>query len=467
MHTSAGHRSLYLVVAVFGFLGMLAWAPDAHAAFSRAPEVKLYEGSEPIESFNAYDPQFAGGVQIVMSDFGNDGIDELVTAPGVGGGPHVRVLRADGSEIDSFLAYDALMRAGVNVAVGDLDGDGKKEIITAPRQGGAPHVRIFTREGLPIFTPGFMAYDENFRGGVSVAVADVNGDGLDEIITGAGKGGGPQVRVFDRYGEPLFSFFAFHGDFRGGINVATAALGQDKSNAIIAAVLGGDQPLVKVFSISTGLRTVSQFLAFGKNFIGGVGVSGADVDGDGVDEIVTAAGHGGGPQVRVFTINGELLPLNFFSYENDFRGGVNVAAGDTNGDGIDEITTAPAAIKVNGVNTPKQVIVDLSEQRLYAYEHGMLVKTFLISSGLPGYDTPTGSFHISQKIYSKLYSGPTYYFPNTLWNMRFDGPRLLHGAYWHNSFGKRKSHGCVNISYPNAAWLYSWAPIGTSVIVQA
>ena len=89
-----------------------------------------------------------------------------------------------------------------------------------------------------------------------------------------------------------------------------------------------------------------------------------------------------------------------------------------------------------------------------------------MSTGLVGTPTRPGNFIISQKVYSKNYSGPGYYLPNTLWNMRFDGQRLLHGAYWHNNFGHPMSHGCVNIHYDNAKWLYENTPIYTEVIVK-
>ncbi|MDO8302645.1 MAG: L,D-transpeptidase, partial [Sedimentisphaerales bacterium] len=56
--------------------------------------------------------------------------------------------------------------------------------------------------------------------------------------------------------------------------------------------------------------------------------------------------------------------------------------------------------------------------------------------------------------------------PNTKWNMHFYGPFLLHGAYWHNDFGKKKSHGCINIHYRDAEWIYNWADIGTPVHIQ-
>lgn len=446
--------------------GFFALPTIAEAGYTHVPEVRIADDNVVIKSFSAYADTFTGGVQIAVADFGNDGTPEIVTAAGPGGAPHVRVLRQDGSEISNFFAYDTGMRSGIAVAAGDLDNDGIAEIVTAPLLGGAPHIRIFDIYGNPKFTPGFLAYDAGFRGGVSLAIGDVDGDGYTEIITGAGPGGGPHVRVFDRFGAVEDNIFPFHYAFRGGVNVGTANVDGGIADEIIVAVAGGDAPWVKVLKRAGENIELKSFKAFGDDFRGGVRVAGADVDGDGFDEIVTAAGATGGPQVLAYEGYGELVRVNYFAYATDFRGGVNVAAGDFDGDGVDEIVSAPSTWLAEGrVDLPRYVTVDLSEQRLYAYENGRLIKSFLVSTGLPATPTQPGTFQISQKIYSHLYSGPDYYLPNTLYNLRFDGSRLLHGAYWHNNFGRRMSHGCINIDYPNAAWLYDWMQIGDTVIV--
>ncbi len=463
--TTSFKKSLLTLSIMLG--GFLILPHTAAASFTHHPEVHIVDDNVISASFAAYAETFTGGVQVATGDFGSDGTPEIVTAAGPGGAPHIRVLRSDGSEITHFFAYDVNLRTGVNVAVGDLNNDGTPEIVTAPRYGGAPQVRVFDINGNPIFTPGFFAYDPAFRGGVNIAVGDLNGDGYDEIITGAGPSGGPHVRVFNRYGVPEDNVFPFHYAFRGGVTVATANVDGGPEDELIVGVQGGDASWVKVLKRNDENIVLKSFTAFNDNFKGGVQLAGADVDGDGFDEIITAAGAGGGPQVLAYEGYGELVKVNFFAYTTDFRGGVNVAAGDFDHDGVDEVVTAPSAWLADGrVDLPRYVMVDLSEQRLYAYENGRLIKTFLVSTGLPGTPTNPGTFHISQKIYSHLYSGPDYYLPNTLYNLRFDGSRLLHGAYWHNNFGHPMSHGCVNISYPNAAWLYDWMKIGDTVIVE-
>jgi lipoprotein-anchoring transpeptidase ErfK/SrfK len=94
------------------------------------------------------------------------------------------------------------------------------------------------------------------------------------------------------------------------------------------------------------------------------------------------------------------------------------------------------------------------------------VFTTLISSGLPGTPTVVGTFAIQNKFGAQTMSGPGYYLPNVPYVMYFYGSYAIHGTYWHHNFGRPMSHGCVNISTPDAAWLYNWASIGTPVVVH-
>jgi len=109
----------------------------------------------------------------------------LVFGAGPSGGPHVRILDYQGNISSQWFAYETSFRGGINVASVDVDGDGLLEIITAPQGDYAPLVRIFDRSGNLEYE--FMAYDPNFRGGVNITTGDVDGDGRAEIITGAGS----------------------------------------------------------------------------------------------------------------------------------------------------------------------------------------------------------------------------------------------------------------------------------------
>lgn len=119
------------------------------------------------------------------------------------------------------------------------------------------------------------------------------------------------------------------------------------------------------------------------------------------------------------------------------------------------------------ITVGKQIIVDLSDQRIYAYEDGRLVRNVLSSTGLPATPTVRGNYTVQRKYESQLMTGPGYYLPNVQWIMYFYAGYAIHGTYWHNNFGQPMSHGCVNLPNDEALWFYEWTPIGTPVLVQA
>lgn len=155
-----------------------------------------------------------------------------------------------------------------------MNGDGKAEIITGAGAGGGPHVRVFDgATGAELMS--FFAYDPAFAGGVFVAAGDVNGDWRPDVITGAGPGGGPHVRVFDWWsGMELQSFFAYDPSFAGGVRVAAGYVNGDNEADIITGAGPGGAPHVKVFDGATGAELRS-FFADDPAFTGGVFVAGS------------------------------------------------------------------------------------------------------------------------------------------------------------------------------------------------
>jgi lipoprotein-anchoring transpeptidase ErfK/SrfK len=114
----------------------------------------------------------------------------------------------------------------------------------------------------------------------------------------------------------------------------------------------------------------------------------------------------------------------------------------------------------------KWIDVNLTKQKLTAYSGSKVINSSLMSSGVAGKRTPTGTFTIRDHIRSKLMTGPGYYLPNVPYVMHFYGSDAIHGTYWHHNFGHPMSHGCLNLPTSFAAWLYYWTPNGTKVYIH-
>lgn len=237
-------------------------------------------GSVKRNGFFAYDAVGRGGSRVHVADVDGDGVDETVVADQT----RVTVYAQDGTTRVSFAPYTDAYRSGITLAVGDMEGDGTVEIVTGTEGGGGAQIRIFNGNGT-LINPGFFAYDPAFRGGVSVALGDLNGDGTKEIIAGAGAGGGPHVRVFNKDGRVINpGFFAYAESFRGGVNVAAGDLDGDGTDEIVAGAGAGGGPHVRVFDRNGNQR--AQFFAFEASGTDGVEVAASDLDLDGRAEII-------------------------------------------------------------------------------------------------------------------------------------------------------------------------------------
>ena len=286
-------------------------------------------------------------------DVNGDGISELITSAGPGGGPHVRVwgvVAPFAHEITGFYAYSPYLPGGTTVACGDVTGDGIAEIITGAGPGGGPHVRVwqYTPVGQTVTElTGFYAYSPYFAGGARVTAADVTGDGIDEIITGAGPGGGPHIRVwqYTPVDQTVTELTGFWGDAPStptGMFVGAGDIDGDGRAEIVSGGGVGSDPTVRIWDVVGNLAALrAEFFAYDPAFFGGASVAMGDLDGDGAAEVITGAGPGGGPHVRVWRIAGTTATevFGFFAYSPYFPGGVTVAAGDMDGDGIDELIT--------------------------------------------------------------------------------------------------------------------------------
>lgn len=291
------------------------------------PDVKVFNAdtNRVLSNFFAFDMNFTGGVRVAVGDVNADGFTDIVCAAGPGGGPNITVFSGkDGSFMHSFFAYDMNFTGGVYLAVGDVNADGFADIICGADAGGGPDVTIFSGRNLQRLMS-FFAYDINFTGGVRVAAGDVNGDGRADIVCGAGPGGGPNVTVFSGAdGSRLLSFFAYQQTQTTGIFVSSADMDADARDDVVSGPGPNSLPKVAVFTGTTGVEQRS-FFAYDMTFTGGVRVAAILRAGKTRADIVSVPGPGGGPDVR--TVDGQTLQQidDFFAYDQRFTGGLFVA----------------------------------------------------------------------------------------------------------------------------------------------
>lgn len=272
-----------------------------------------------------YGNDVGASVNIASGNLSPQAGNEYVTGAGPGGGPHVRIFNSNNQGIDGggFLAYDASFKGGVNVAVGDVTGDGADDIITGTGPGSSTHVAIYTPSGG--YQGGFFAYP-GFNVGVNIATGDVDGDGVKEIITGTGPGSSSHVKIFKANGTEINSFFAYPG-YNVGVNVAAGdVVGDNKSEVVTAAGPNGGSH-VAIFS-KEGTYLNGFFVYPG--FYGGTNISVGEVRSNSAkSEIITAPYSGGGPDIRIHNFYGSMLAASS-SYETWWSGGYSVAPAGNN-----------------------------------------------------------------------------------------------------------------------------------------
>jgi len=333
------------------FVSLGTFGPDFEVQPGMSYRIIDNDGTDPVVGTflnlpeGAIIPGASQPVPLTISYHGGDGNDvvlfgasktALATGAGEGGAPVVNVFDVGGNLIRSFLAYPAGFRGGVHVATADVNSDLVPDIITGAGPGGGPLVRVWDGATFTVIRE-FYAYDPNFTGGVFVAAANTIPEGFPglqpqhaDIITGAGPGGGPHVKVFNGADGSLYSsFFAYDPSFHGGVNVAaTQAFQVSKSvfpGDVITGAGPGGGPHVRVFEAVNG-HLVSEFFAYDPNFRGGVSVAynpdpNRDLDNA---SIITAPMTNGVPVIQLFSFFGELK-ANFIAYDPSFQGGINLA----------------------------------------------------------------------------------------------------------------------------------------------
>ncbi len=283
---------------------------------------KLTAANGDVVSKFIWSEKISPNFSLAVGDTNGDGLDEFIVGAGPGSEPMVSIFNSNGKLIKKFLAYDKKFRGGVNLAVANLDNNDQAEIMTAPASLGNAQVKIFDSNGK--MQSQFLAADKKFVGGLSIAVGDLEGSGENKIVIAYGQGQEPQVKVFDKRGKLISVFLAYEKNFRGGVKVVVANVDGRKNHnkaEIITAPGKGREATIKIFD--NYAKVQKQFLAYNKNWRGGVNLAAGDLNNDGVNEIALGALPGAAPHVRIFDNSGALLE-SFYAWESGFIGGVNL-----------------------------------------------------------------------------------------------------------------------------------------------
>jgi hypothetical protein len=322
------------------------------------------------------------GVQLIAGDFNNDSFTDLAVA--TGGANTVLVLTnnqlaglnapvpvlSQASNLNLLAAADFNNDGRIDLAVGSSNGANPAILVgqnqstigtsgsigffaTATDRGVQSLVNIYNAQGQFLYSFNPFA-GVSFTGGIRVAVGNVTGDAIPDLIVGSGPGGVTVVKVYNGAsilaGTPVetIEFNPFGTSFGGGVFLATGNLTGPGHADIVCGADAGAGPEVSVWAVSTQIGIAKGTFAFmiGNplfvyplgSFTGGIRVACADVNGDGLDDIITGAGPGGGPQVKIYLGNVQSIfnPNPFASFfgifPTSFMGGIFVAAGDFNGD---------------------------------------------------------------------------------------------------------------------------------------
>lgn len=266
------------------------------------------------ESINTFPFNFSKGLNVLPTK------DYYIAAPAKGGGPQLLFIDKEKQISKSFFVHDKDYRGGISFARGNLFNPYQNDLVVGLGADAKPIIKVMNENGDLLLD--FLAYSENYNKGVNVALGDLNGDEVDEIVTGTMTGGGPQVMVFTANGKLVLQFFAFDEKSRYGVNVTTGDVDGDGIDEIIAAQGGNSTPLVKIFDNKGNI--INEFYAYNKNLNSGLSIQGVDVDNDGIDEVLTAIDAKISPQVNLYSNDG-LLRYSFNAFtQKDYPGGLNI-----------------------------------------------------------------------------------------------------------------------------------------------
>jgi autotransporter-associated beta strand protein len=327
--------------------GLIAVGPDK----GTEPRVRVFDARtrEEVFSFLAFGPTYRGGVRVAVGDVNDDGVPDIVCAPGArstvanGAAAGIRVFDGltaqplSGVLGSGFNPFGATFRKGFWIAAADFDADGRDDIVVAPNTGFNPQVKVISgADGVTVLkdlTDLFPATG-SYKRGVHVAAGDVNGDTVPDLVVAAGTRTAARVRALSGTDfAPLpgtlgagFNPFADQTNVKGPLFVAVGDVdGTGHAQVIVSA---RNTRLVRLFD-ETGAQMTEFEGHSDAAFTGGLTVAAVDADGDGKADVVVGTGKGKSrrPEVRIVDPETSALIDDVFAFESLFRGGVFVAGG--------------------------------------------------------------------------------------------------------------------------------------------
>jgi hypothetical protein len=231
----------------------------------------------------------------------------------------VRIFNLSGELEYQFYAFDKNRRGGVLAALGDIDGDGRNEIIAVEAGKTKPLARVLDRNG-NVLKDNLSIFDKHYKNGISLAVSDVNCDGKDEIIGGAPQGVGDAVKIIDGNGAIVSSFAPFDSKFYGGINVAAGDLNNDCWAEIVISKRAQGDSVIGIYNY-VGKLLSPEFHSYDKHKYG-VNISTGDRDKDKSFEILTITDGGRSAEIKILDDDFNLK-MSFYPFGKSFVKGLS------------------------------------------------------------------------------------------------------------------------------------------------
>ena len=257
-----------------------------------------------------------------------DSLDDLLFLNGA----FLRFFRDDGTRVrNGFFVFEEGYKGGDQIAHIDLNGDGLRDLFVVAGN----KIVAWRHDGQPYINP-LYPYTANYTGKLRIMIGDINNDTNMEVYVAPESGYPAPIKVYTRYGFPLRQdWFPFGETYSGGYTLALAGSSPAETKHLVLGSGTGVEPRVGIYTWD--YQFLNSWLAFEKNFRGGVNVAAGDVDGDGTDEVVVGAGKGKGPLIRVFNENGTQQGTDISAYASIEKIGIDVRVQDVDFDGNADI----------------------------------------------------------------------------------------------------------------------------------